>query len=151
MPNPRSTASIAGHPLHPMLVPFPIAFFVGTLGADILYLRDGDPFFFMMTEWALCAGVAIALLAAIPGFIDFVSEPRIRALGIAWGHFLGNLTVVAIEAFNLWRRHSIGPDAIEGLGVMLSLAAVLLMLVTGWLGWEMVYRRRVGISDEAPL
>ena len=151
MSNPRSTASIGGHPLHPMLVPFPIAFFVGTLGADLMYLRDGDPFFFTMTEWLLCAGIVLALLAAVAGFIDFLGEARIRALGIAWSHFIGNLTVVAIEAFNVWRRQSIGPDAVEGLGVMLSLAAVLLMLVTGWLGGEMVYRRRVGISDEVPL
>jgi uncharacterized membrane protein len=131
-----------------MLVPFPIAFFAGTLGVDFLYLRDGDPFFFMMTEWLLGAGVVMALLAAVPGFIDFVSEARIRALGVAWAHFIGNLGVVGIEAFNLWRRYNIGPDAIQGTGVMLSLAAVLLMLVTGWLGWEMVYRRRVGIADE---
>jgi uncharacterized membrane protein len=148
MSNPRSTASIAGHPLHPMLVPFPIAFFVGTLGADFLYLGGGDPFFFMMTQWLLGAGIALALVAALAGFTDFLGDARIRALRIAWGHFLGNLGVVAIEAFNLYRRCMIGPDAIEGLGVMLSLAAVLLMLVTGWLGWEMVYRRRVGIADD---
>jgi uncharacterized membrane protein len=148
MPNPRSTASIAGHPLHPMLVPFPIAFFVGTLVADFLYLRGLDPFYFMMSEWMLCAGIVMALVAALAGFTDFLGDARIRALRIAWAHFLGNLGVVAIEAFNLYRRHGIGPDAIAGPGVMLSLAAVLLMLVTGWLGWEMVYRRRVGISDE---
>jgi uncharacterized membrane protein len=148
MPNPKSTASIAGHPLHPMLVPFPIAFFVGTLGADFMYLRGGDPFFFMMTQWLLGAGIVLALVAALAGFTDFLGEARIRAWGIAWGHLLGNLGVVAIEAGNLYRRCLIGPDSIEGLGVMLSLAAVLLMLVTGWLGWEMVYRRRVGIADD---
>ena len=121
---------------------------MGTLGADFLYLRDGDPFFFMMTQWLLGSGIVLALVAALAGFTDFVGDGRIRALGIAWGHFLGNLGVVAIEAFNLYRRCIIGAGAIEGLGVMLSLAAVLLMLVTGWLGWEMVYRRRVGIADD---
>ena len=148
MTNPKSTASIAGHPLHPMLVPFPIAFFVGTLGADFMYLRDGDPFFFMMTEWLLGAGIAMALVAALAGFTDFLGEARIRALAIAWGHFLGNLGVVLIEAFNFYRRWSSGPGAVEGLGIMLSLAAVLLMLVTGWLGWEMVYRKHVAVADE---
>jgi uncharacterized membrane protein len=96
----------------------------------------------------LGAGIVLALAAALAGFTDFAGDARIRALGIAWAHFVGNLGVVAIEAFNLYRRHMIGPDSIEGLGVMLSLAAVLLMLVTGWLGWEMVYRRRVGIADD---
>jgi uncharacterized membrane protein len=149
MPNPRSTASIAGHPLHPMLVPFPIAFFTATLGVDFLYLRGGDPFFFMMSQWLLGAGIVLALVAALAGLTDFVAEARIRSLGLAWVHFLGNLCVVAIETVNFYRRWALGPDSVEGLGVMLSLAALLLMLVTGWLGWEMVYRRRVGIADEA--
>jgi uncharacterized membrane protein len=68
-------------------------------------------------------------------------------LSIAWLHFLGNLLVVLIEAFNWYERWQSGPDAVMQTGLVLSILAVLLMLVTGWLGWEMVYRRRVGIAD----
>jgi uncharacterized membrane protein len=148
MPNPRSTAQIAGHPLHPMLVPFPIAFFVGTLAADLMYLHNPELFWFTATEWMLGVGVVMALLAALAGLTDFLSEPRIRALTIAWVHFLGNLLAVLVEAYNWYRRYTMGPDAIPSTGVILSLVVVLILLVTGWLGWEMVYRKRVGIADD---
>jgi uncharacterized membrane protein len=147
MSNPKSTASIAGHPIHPMLVPFPIAFFVATLACDLMFLRSDDPMWVTATLWLLAAGVVMALLAALAGLTDFLSDSRIRALSIAWLHFLGNLLVVLIEAFNWYERWQSGPDAVMQTGLVLSILAVLLMLVTGWLGWEMVYRRRVGIAD----
>jgi uncharacterized membrane protein len=148
MANPQSTAKIAGHPLHPMLVPFPIAFFVATLAADLMYQHGADPFWFRGSEWLLGAGVVMALLAALAGLIDLIGDARIRALVIVWVHFLGNLLAVLVEAYNWYRRYSIGAEAVLPTGLYLSGAAVLILLVTGWLGWEMVYRRRVGIADE---
>jgi uncharacterized membrane protein len=142
--NPQSTAKIAGHPLHPMLVPFPVAGFVGALVCDLV--GTADPFWFRASEYLLAAGVIMALLAAVMGFTDFLGDARIRALNIAWMHFLGNLVVVLIEAFNWYRRYSSGMT--DFTGTILSVAAVLLMLVTGWLGWEMVYHRRVAVADE---
>jgi uncharacterized membrane protein len=146
--NPQSTAKIAGHPLHPMLVPFPIAFFAGTLAADLAYWKTGDAFWFLATEWLLGAGVVMALLAAVAGFTDFLGDRRIRELSVAWWHFLGNLLVVLVEAFNWYRRYEIGPDAVIPTGLFLSLGAILVLLVNGWLGWEMVYRKHVGVADE---
>jgi uncharacterized membrane protein len=146
--NPQSTAKIAGHPLHPMLVPFPIAFFAGTLAADLAFLKTGDAFWFLATEWLLGAGIVMALLAAVAGFTDFLGDGRIRELSVAWWHFLGNLLVVLVEAFNWYRRYEIGPDAVIPTGLLLSLGAVLVLLVNGWLGWEMVYRKHVGVADE---
>jgi len=61
---------------------------------------------------------------------------------------LGNLLLVVIQAFNWYRRHDLGPDAVLPTGLALSFAAVLVMLATGWLGWEMVYRKRVAIAEE---
>jgi uncharacterized membrane protein len=148
MRNPQATVRIAGHPLHPMLVPFPIAFFVGTLAADIVYLGNADPFWFRASVWLVGAGVVMALVAALAGFTDLMGDPRIRALKIAWVHFLGNLIVVLIEAFNWHFRCHRGVDAVRPTGLILSIVAVLILLVTGWLGWEMVYRRRVAVADE---
>jgi uncharacterized membrane protein len=127
-----------------MLVPFPIAGFAGALVCDLI--STTDPFWTRASEYLLGAGIVMALLAAVMGFIDLLGEPRIRALTIAWVHFLGNLVIVLIEAFNWYRRYSSGTA--DTTGVILSLIAVVLMLVTGWLGWEMVYRRRVAIADE---
>jgi uncharacterized membrane protein len=148
MPNPHSTAKIAGHPLHPMLVPFPIAFFVATLAADFMYLHGGDPFWFRGSIWLLGAGVVMALIAALAGITDLLGDARIRALTIVWVHFLGNLVVVLVEALNWYRRHVMGVAAVQPIGLCLSIAAVLILLVTGWLGWEMVYRQRVAIADD---
>src|SRR4029078_11337570 len=144
MTKPQSTPKIAGHPLHPMLVPFPIAGFVGALVCDLI--GTADPFWFKASEYLLGAGIIMALLAAVMGLTDFLGDSRIRALTIAWVHFLGNLVVVLIEAFNWFRRYSSG--AADSTGTTLSALAVLLMLITGWLGWEMVYRKRVAIADE---
>jgi uncharacterized membrane protein len=147
MSNPRSTAKIANHPIHPMLVPFPIAFFVGTVASDLMYAHSSDVFWATASEWLLCAGVVTALLAALAGFTDFLGDARIRDLSVAWWHFLGNLLAVLVEAFNWYQRYQHGTDAVLPNGLVLSVIAVLILLVTGWLGGEMVFRKRVGVAD----
>ena len=148
MSNPHSTAQIAGHPIHPMLVPFPIAFFTATLVCDLVYRQNGDVFWFAVTQYLLAAGIVMALLAALAGFTDFFGDSRIRGLAVAWGHMLGNLLMVLVQAANWYLRHDQGAQAVMPTGLLLSLLAVLIMLVTGWLGWEMVYRKRVAIVEE---
>jgi uncharacterized membrane protein len=147
MPNPKSTAQIAGHPLHPMLVPFPIAFFVAAFAVDLTYWQTQNEFWFTASEWLLGVGVIMALLAALAGITDLFGDPRIRALTIAWVHFLANLLAVVIEAINWWLRYQSGGGFVLPAGLVLSLIAVLLLLVTGWLGGELVYRRRVGVLE----
>ena len=147
--NPRSTASIAGHPLHPMLIPFPVAFFVGTLATDLAFLRNGNEFWASAGVWLLGAGLVMAALAAVVGLIDFFGESRIRALPAAWQHMIGNVILVLIELFNFYRRLGGDSSAIVPTGLALSLIATLLLLFNGWMGWQMVYRHRVGISDQA--
>ena len=147
MANPKSTASIAGHPIHPMLIPFPVAFFVSTLVCDLIFWRTGYPIWATAGMWLVGVGVIMALVAAVFGFIDFMGDERIRALTPAWWHFLGNLVVVLISAFNWYRRYQYGDSAVIPTGVVLSLIVVGLLLFTGWKGWELVYRGRVGVSD----
>ena len=149
MPNPRSTASIGDHPVHPMLIPFPIAFFIATLVCDLAFWRTGNSDWFAASQWLLGAGIVMALLAAIAGLIDLLGEPRIRALREVWWHAGGNLLLVLIQIWNWYLRHSEGAVAVLPTGLILSVVAVLLMLFTGWMGWQMVYRDHVGVSDEA--
>lgn len=143
--NPRSTAKIAGHPLHPMIIPFPIAFFVSTLVTDLMAINTGRAGFAEASMWLLGAGIAGALLAAVLGFTDFLSEPRIRALRESWLHMGGNLLVVVLEAINLYLRTR-GPG-VSGGEAVLSAVVVALLLFTGWMGWQMVYRGHVGVAD----
>jgi len=146
--NPRSTVQVAGHPIHPMLIPFPIAFFVGTLVTDIVYSQKGQPFWATMGQWLLVAGLVMAALAAVAGFTDFLGERRIRQLNAAWHHMIGNVAVVVIELISLWQRLDKGPAFVLPMGLVLSALVTLLLLYNGWRGWEMVYRHHVGVSDE---
>jgi uncharacterized membrane protein len=86
----------------------------------------------------------MAALAAVFGLIDFLGEPRIRALNDAWLHAGGNVLAVLIELYNWYMRYEGG--AVVPTGLVLSLIVVLILLFTGWKGWEMVYRHKVGVS-----
>jgi uncharacterized membrane protein len=149
MANPQSTAKIAGHPIHPMLIPFPIAFFVGTFACDVAYWITGNTNWAMVTPWLLGAGIIMAALAALAGLTDVIGEERIRALADAWWHAGSNVIVVLIEIYNWYSRYQQGAAAIVPVGLILSLVVVCILLFTGWKGWEMVYRHRVGVADQA--
>jgi uncharacterized membrane protein len=149
--NPHSTAKIADHPLHPMIVPFPIAFFVSVLATDIAYLQTAAPGFAQASMWLLGGGLAMALLAAVLGFTDFLGERRVRRIREAWLHMIGNLTAVLLAAVSFYLRATDGAEAaIAPAGVALSAIVAGLLLFNGWMGWALVYRHHVGVSDMAP-
>jgi uncharacterized membrane protein len=147
-PNPKSTASIAGHPLHPMLIPFPIAFFVFAFLCDLAFWRTGNAFWGTAALWLLGTGLIMAALAAVFGLIDFLGEPRIRALNDAWWHAGGNVLAVLIALYNWYMRYTDGDAAILPTGLLLSLVVVCILLFTGWKGWNLVYRYRVAVADQ---
>ena len=146
--NPRSTAQIAGHPIHPMLIPFPVAFFVATFACDLVFWRTGLPIWATAAAWLLGAGLVMAALAAVAGLIDFFGDQRIRDLNDARLHAGGNVLAVLIQLYNFYTRYAHGVDAVLPTGIILSLVVVLILLFTGWKGWEMVYRHHVGVADE---
>jgi uncharacterized membrane protein len=148
MTNPRSTASIAGHPIHPMLIPFPIAFFVATFVCDVVFWQTSNTMWATAAIWLLGAGIVMAALAALAGLTDVLGEPRIRALNDVWWHAGGNVVVVLIELYNWWIRYTAGTSAVVPEGLVLSLIVVCILVFTGWKGWDMVYRARVGVADE---
>src|SRR5215475_8685103 len=112
MANPRSTAKIAGHPIHPMLIPFPIAFFVATFVCDLVYWQTGYTMWATATLWLLGAGLVMAALAALAGLTDVIGDQRIRSLNDAWWHAGGNVIVVLIELYNWYARYQEGAAAI---------------------------------------
>ena len=142
---PKSTASIAGHPIHPMLIPFPIAFLVGALLTDVAYVQWHWAYWAYFSTWLIGAGIVSALLAAIFGFIDFFGEPRIRALKVAWFHMFGNLLAVVLSIFNFFVHMRDGAMAVIPTGITLSAIVVLLLVLNGWMGGHMVYRHGVAV------
>lgn len=144
----ESTAKVGGHPIHPMLVPFPIALLVATFACDIAFWWSGNPFWARAAAWALGAGIATGALAAMAGLADFLGNARIRALRDAWHHFVGNGAVLVLAFVNLYLRWSAVSVEAKVLPWGLALSAIVagLLLYTGWKGGEMVYRHLVGVS-----
>ncbi|WP_246788440.1 DUF2231 domain-containing protein [Bradyrhizobium sp. CCBAU 53421] len=145
--NPASTARIGTHPIHPMLVPFPIACFVGALVTDIAYWQTAEMQWANFSAWLLFAGLIMGGLAAIAGLIDFLSNRLIRRLTYAWFHMVGNVVVMLLALFNAFVHSRDAWTSVVPTGLVLSALTVLVMLFTGWLGWAMVYFYRVGVAD----
>ena len=139
----RSAVTIAGHPLHPILVTIPIGLFVAALVSDIVYVADGAHGWAVASRWLIGGGLVGALLAALAGFTDFAGNSNIRAFRDAWLHLFANLALVLVEGTNLILRL---PDAaVAGsIGIVLSAVAVVVMLFSGWKGGELVFRHGVG-------
>src|SRR4051812_8683006 len=148
MTNPRSTASIAGHPIHPMLIPFPVAFFVATFVCDIVFWRNGNATVATTATWLLGAGLIMAALAAIAGLTDLLGDQRIRALDDAWLHAGGNIIIVLIELYNWYSRYSGGTSAVIPTGIILSGIAVAGLLFSWWEGWAVVFRHPHGVAHQ---
>jgi len=142
----RSTAAIDRHPIHPMLVPFPIACFVGTLLTDIAYWRTTNIMWADFSTWLVTTGVILGILAAIAGAIDFFSNRMIRAQAPAWPHVIGNAVALILGILNMFIHSRDGWTSVVPWGLALSAITVLILLFTGWMGWSMVYRYRVGVA-----
>jgi uncharacterized membrane protein len=144
--NPRSTIQIGGHPIHVMLVPFVIAFYTGTFASDIVFAATADPFWARGAFWLLVGAVGVSIVAASIGLIDFLAEPRIRALSESWWHLAANALASAISIADLYLRYILGVEAGSHDYIWLAGIVFALMLFAGWMGGQMVYRHRVGVS-----
>ena len=142
----RTPARILDHPIHPMLIPFPIGLWVFSLAADVAYRLGADPVWLTMAYWTMLAGTVGALVAAVPGLVDFLSLRDPRAVRIGTIHLVLNLTIVGLFVANLvLRTRGYPPTALP---LVLSIIAVGLLLVSGWLGWEMIYKEGVAVTPE---
>jgi len=141
----QATAQIARHPLHPMLVPVPIVCFIGALLTDIMYYATAEMMWADFSSWLLVVGVIVGVLAACAGLVDFLSKPSIRAQAPAWPHMLGNVLVLVLSFFNALIHTRDAWTSVVPAGLILSAIVVLILPITGWLGWSMVYRHGVGV------
>lgn len=143
--NPRSTARIAKHPIHPMLVPFPIVCFIGALLTDLAYWRTANMMWADFSAWLLTVGVILGILAAIAGLIDFLGNRLVRAQAPAWPHLIGNAVVLVLAIINAFVHSRDAWTSVVPTGLILSAVVVVLLLITTWLGGSMVYRHGVGV------
>jgi uncharacterized membrane protein len=122
---------------------------VGTFVSDVVYLGTDDGFWARVLFWLLAAGLVMGALAALAGFTDFLGDRLVRATRVAWFHMIGNVTAVVLSLINLWLRYQNGDAAYPGV-FWISLVVVLIFVVTGWLGGELVFHHRVGVAEERP-
>jgi uncharacterized membrane protein len=141
----RTPASIAGHPIHPMLITFPIGLLVFSLICDLISLRSANlETWTTVALYTMVGGFIGALAAAIPGIIDFLSLTDSRIKKIALLHMSLNLVAVTLYAVNIWLRVNGAEN--RGTPLLLSAVAVGILGISGWLGAEMVHRHGVGID-----
>jgi uncharacterized membrane protein len=129
-----------------MLVPIPIVCFIGALVTDIAYAVTAEMMYANFSAWFLLVGFIFGVLAAIAGLIDFLGNRLIRAQTPAWPHLLSNLVVLILAFFNNLVHTRDAWTSVMPVGLILSIITVLILPVTGWLGWAMVYRHGVGVA-----
>lgn len=140
-----STVSVAGHPLHPVLIVFPIAFLVAAAGTDIGYWLTSDPFWARASVWLIGSGFVAGILAGITGFLDFTRIKRVRDRSAGWLHMGGNVAALVLSLINLLLRQGNAAEPIVFTGLGLSIVVASLLGVTGWFGGELSFRHKVGV------
>ena len=140
----RTPASVARHPIHPMLVPIPIGLWIFSFICDLFHVGGStNPAWTTVALYCMGGGIVGALLAALPGLVDLLSlPPGPRSTAIK--HMAINLTVVVLFAVNFWLR--LQAPGNPGKLVWLSLIALALLTVSGWLGGKMVYEYGVAVD-----
>lgn len=142
----RSSANIKGHPLHPILVSFPIAFFVGAFISDVIQLVTDEVFYGQMAGYLEAGGIIAALVAAVPGVIDYftVVPPNSSAMKRATRHGLLNISMVLVYAISMcmrWNNNVSVPVILltEGIGLVM-------LTIAGWMGGTLVHRNQIGVD-----
>ena len=143
----ENRARIGRHPIHPMIIPFPIALWIFSLVCDLVFKFGwGGVAWSDAAFYSLAGGIIGALVAAVPGFIDYLGIIDKPAKRVATFHLVLNLGLVVLFAFNLWLRTKTVPGATGP--IFLSVIGVVLLGLSGWLGGELVFVHRVGVSSE---
>jgi uncharacterized membrane protein len=147
--NPRSTASIAGHPIHAMLVPIPIVCFIGTFVTDLVYWKTAAMMWADMSAWLLTVGLIVSVVVVLAGLIDFFGDRRVRSLRAAWVHGLGNGLALILSIVNAFVHSRDAYTSVVPTGLALSTIVVVILGVTAWFGASLVYKHGVGVRPEA--
>jgi uncharacterized membrane protein len=138
-----SPASIQDHPIHPMLVTLPIGLWVFALLCDIVFAAGGTASWNTVAFYCVAAGLAGAVLAAVPGLVDYFSIHEAEMKRIASNHLLINVSAVVLFAINLWSRLGL-PDT-SRVPLVLSIIGVVAVGIGGWLGGKMVYVKGMAV------
>jgi uncharacterized membrane protein len=145
----RSRANIKGHPIHPMLIPFPIALWATSFLVDLFFYFNRHPTLLVISKFLLAAGCIAALVAAIFGIIDWLAINNGEVKRVANWHARLNIIALIVFAISLFLRMGNYSDLVGRkltIPFLLSLVGVILISISGWLGGELVFRYGVGVD-----
>ena len=147
----ESRVKVLGHAIHPILIPFPLGLLPTGVIFDVVHLMTNNPAFATVAFWMMAAGTAGGILAAIFGLIDWLAIPRgTRAWRVGLWHGGGNDLAMVLFAISCYLRYQTERiPTTEALA--LSFAGLAILVVTGWLGGELVERLGVSVDDGAHL
>jgi len=147
----ESKVKFAGHPVHPMLIVFPLGLLATAVVFDIIYLVSGNPQWTVVAYYMIGAGIIGGLAAAAFGWLDWFAIPGgTRAKRIGLWHGLGNVIVLALFILS-WTLRRDTPEMPPTGAIVAGLTGVVLAVITAWLGGELVDRLGVGVDDGAHL
>lgn len=144
----ESKIALAGHPIHAMLVAFPIALATCTVAADLLYWWTGDVFWARAALWTTGVGFLMGLLAGVSGTAELLLVPGIRARAASWTHFIFAMTLLSAFGLNWGIRMTGYQEAVLPYGLLLSLLVAALTALTGWHGGKLVFDYQIGTSSQ---
>jgi uncharacterized membrane protein len=152
-----SRASIGGHPIHPMLIPFPIGLLVFSFVADLIFLWRGNPVWKdYVAFYTMLGGIIGGAAAAIPGLIDWATLTDRAAVKVANWHARINITTLVIFIGSFYLRTNSGAAWIPNtpmLPFILSIVGLIGLTIAGWLGGQLVFKHGVAVeaaTNEAP-
>jgi uncharacterized membrane protein len=147
----KASARVLGHPIHPMLIAFPLGLFPVAVIFDIIHWSTQNGRWADISFWLIAAGIIGGLLAAVFGFVDWLKIPpgtRAKAIGLLHGGV--NVFVVGLFIIS-WLLRRPDPASPGMLEIALGIIAILLALFSGWLGGELVFRLNMGVDEGAHL
>jgi uncharacterized membrane protein len=147
-----SRASIGGHPIHPMLIPFPIGLLVFSFVADLIFLWKGNPIWRdYIAFYTMLGGIVGAAVAAIPGLIDWATLTDSAAVKVANWHARVNIITLLIFVASFYLRTTSGAAWIPNMPMLpfiLSIVGLIGLTIAGWLGGELVFRHGVAVTAQ---
>jgi uncharacterized membrane protein len=146
-----SKASLGGHPIHPILIPFPIALWTTSFGTDVVFYFWRNSSLLLIAKFLLAAGCLGAIAAAVPGIVDWLSIKDSSVKRIADWHARLNIIALIVFATSLYLRMRTGAHWVNyhhTVPFLLSFLGVILISISGWLGGELAYKHGVGVSPQ---
>lgn len=140
----ESKIAIAGHPLHAMMVAFPITLAFCTFAADGLYWWTGDLFWPRVGLWSAGVGFCVGVLAGIVGTMELLAVAGIRVRSASWTHFILAVMLLSMLGANWIIRLDDAAAAVLPWGALLSMVTAGMTAITGWHGGKLVFDYQIG-------